>query len=64
MIREELSQKIAAALNALVASGRLPAADYGTPEIADTKNPEHGDYACNFALTASKRASASARVSR
>lgn len=56
MIREELSQKIAAALASLVASGRLPAADYGTPEIADTKNPEHGDYACNIALTASKKA--------
>ncbi|MBX7131384.1 MAG: arginine--tRNA ligase [Fimbriimonadaceae bacterium] len=56
MIREELSQKIAAALASLVASGRLTNADYGTPEIADTKNPEHGDYACNIALTASKKA--------
>lgn len=44
------------ALEALVASGRIPDADYGVPEISDTRSPEHGDYACNIALTAAKKA--------
>jgi arginyl-tRNA synthetase len=61
LIREELSRAVSDALAALVASGRLPEADYGIPEISDTRSPEHGDYACNIALTASKKAGMSPR---
>ncbi len=41
----------------MVDSGQLPEAVRSVRiEITDTKQPEHGDYACNFALTASKAA--------
>ncbi len=56
MIRYELSNIVAAAIRDLVAEGVLPAANYPVPEISDTKQPEHGDYACNFAMVASKLA--------
>lgn len=56
MIRTVLTQRLAAALQALVASGSLPAADYGLPEVTDTKSPDHGDYATNIALIGSKKA--------
>ena len=38
-----------------MASGRLPGGPYPPIEISDTKQPEHGDFACNFALVASKQ---------
>ncbi len=41
-------------MDRLVAGGRLPAASYPPVEISDTKSEEHGDFACNFALAASK----------
>ncbi len=56
MLRDALAQLIAAAIDRLVASGDLPEAAKGPVEISDTKQPEHGDYACNFALAASKKA--------
>lgn len=56
MIRDVLAEKVNQAVAALVESGQLPAAAYGLPEISDTKQPEHGDYACNFAMVASKKA--------
>lgn len=37
-------------------SGDLPESLTTPVEIVDPKNPEHGDYACNFALMASKPA--------
>jgi len=62
LIREELSRAVADALDALVASGRLPGVDYGVPEISDTRSPEHGDFACNIALTAAKKAGMNPRA--
>lgn len=55
-MRQELAKKVAVAVDRLVASGQIPAADYPQIEIGDTKSADHGDYACNFALTASKLA--------
>ncbi len=53
MLREDLSTIVRDA----VASLDLPEAARGVPvEITETKSPEHGDYACNFALAASKPA--------
>lgn len=34
----------------------MPDVEYPEVEISDSKNPEHGDFACNFALVATKRA--------
>ncbi len=42
------------AVNQLVDSGAWAATAPRTAEIQDTKNPEHGDYATNYALVASK----------
>ncbi|HWD40558.1 MAG TPA: arginine--tRNA ligase, partial [Fimbriimonas sp.] len=45
------------AVKALVDSGSLPAEVLEAPlEVSDTKTPEHGDFACNFALVATKKA--------
>ena len=55
VIRALLSEKIERTLASLVESGAIPTADFGIPEIADTKQPEHGDYACNIAMVASKK---------
>ncbi len=54
MVRDELAQMIAAAVERLVAEGRLPESEYPKIEISDTKSPEHGDFACNFAMMAAK----------
>lgn len=62
MLRETLTQLVADAVSSLVAAGRLPEAVREVPvEIADTKTPEHGDYACNFAMVATKKAGAPPR---
>jgi arginyl-tRNA synthetase len=57
LIRDSLSQIVASAVASLVESGQLPRDVLDAPvEISDTKQPEHGDFACNFALVASKKA--------
>ena len=56
MIREDLSSRVSQAVAALVQSGYLPESANEIPiEITDTKSDDHGDYACNFAMVASKR---------
>ncbi|MCO5298211.1 MAG: arginine--tRNA ligase [Fimbriimonadaceae bacterium] len=55
MIRSTLNHLLADAVNDLIASGELPDSDYGMPEVAEPKKPEHGDFASAFALTAAKR---------
>ncbi len=55
MLRTKLAELFRAILSELVGEGRLPAEVLQIPiEISDPKNPEHGDFACNFALVASK----------
>lgn len=57
MIRDALQQIVTAAVDQLVQSNQLPEAVRSVRiEITDTKQPEHGDFACNFALAASKAA--------
>lgn len=53
MIRASLIQKIQKAADALISAGVLAPGDYPV-EVTDPKSPEHGDFATNFALTASK----------
>jgi arginyl-tRNA synthetase len=57
LIRDSLQQIVASAVARLIESGHLPEAVRDVRvEISDTKQPEHGDYACNFAMAASKAA--------
>ena len=57
MIRDSLQQIVASAVANLIQSGKLPEAVSDVRiEISDTKQPEHGDFACNFAMVASKSA--------
>ncbi|HEY0866345.1 MAG TPA: arginine--tRNA ligase [Fimbriimonas sp.] len=56
MLRDELQRLVEASVGRLVDSGRLPDSALEVPvEISDTKTLDHGDYACNFALAATKR---------
>jgi len=62
-LRDALQHTIETAVAALVREGRLPAAVADAPvEISDTKSPEHGDYACNLAMVAAKRAGMNPRA--
>lgn len=57
MLRDHLKQLVETAVSRLIEEGKLPEAVREAPvEISDTKNPDHGDYACNLAMVASKRA--------
>ncbi|HVT13935.1 MAG TPA: arginine--tRNA ligase [Fimbriimonadaceae bacterium] len=56
MLREDLGHLVTSAIDHLIQTGALPEPARGPVEIIDTKQPEHGDYATNFALTAAKRA--------
>lgn len=57
LIRDHLSRLVFGVVSDLISSGVLPEDVRGAPvEISDTKQPEHGDFACNFAMVASKKA--------
>lgn len=57
MLRTFLADLIRSLIQDLIHSGVLPESVSGLPvEISDPKNPDHGDFACNFALVASKSA--------
>jgi len=56
LLRDTLQHLVESAVASLIASGKLPEAGRVPVEITDTKNPDHGDYACNFALVATKKA--------
>ena len=63
MLRETLGATIEAVVATLVREGKLPAAVAEVPiEISDTKAPEHGDYACNLAMAAAKKAGMNPRA--
>lgn len=53
MIRTDLVERVRAAVQKLILAGQLPNHDYAC-EVVETKSAEHGDFATNFALTASK----------
>lgn len=62
MIRDALAQKVLGAVATLHGAGNLPTADLGAIEIADTKQPEHGDYASNLAMVGAKAAEMNPRA--
>ncbi len=53
MLRERLTRLIELAVTDLHRSERFPAAEVPVA-VEDPKSPEHGDFACNFALIAAK----------
>lgn len=56
MLRDLLAHLIKTAIDLLIQSGKLSEAASESPvEISDTKQPEHGDYACNYAMVAAKK---------
>ncbi len=54
LLRDLLQERLAAAVEALVRDGVLPSEGLPPAEVADPKEPEHGDFSCAFALAASK----------
>src|SRR5690554_6325132 len=55
-MKETVSELLQSALAALQSEGTLPADQTFTPQVGNTKDKSHGDYACNIALMAAKAA--------
>ena len=55
-MKETVSELLQSALATLQSEGTLPADQTFTPQVGNTKDKSHGDYACNIALVASKAA--------
>ena len=55
-MKEIVSDLLSAAIERLQSDGALPAEQTFTPQVGNTKEKSHGDYACNIALVASKAA--------
>jgi arginyl-tRNA synthetase len=63
LLRTKLAELFRAIISELIGEGRLPGEVLQVPvEISDPKNAEHGDFACNFALAASKVAGMNPRA--
>ena len=60
-MKETVSDLLQSALAALQSEGVLPADQSFAPQIGNTKDKSHGDYACNIALVASKSAGCAPR---
>ena len=60
-MKETVSDLLQSALAALQSEGMLPADQSFAPQIGNTKDKSHGDYACNIALVASKSAGCAPR---
>lgn len=55
-MKETVTQLLESALATLQSEGALPAEQSFTPNVDNTKDKSHGDYACNIALVAAKAA--------
>lgn len=60
-MKETVTQLLESALAALQSEGVLPADQSFTPNVGNTKDKAHGDYACNIALIAAKSAGCAPR---
>ncbi|MCL1482654.1 MAG: hypothetical protein MH213_15985 [Marinobacter sp.] len=60
-MKETVSDLLQSALAALQSEGVLPADQSFAPQIGNTKDKSHGDYACNIALVAAKSAGCAPR---
>ncbi len=54
LLREAIAARIAQALDAAVTAGELPPEARTAPQVERTRNPAHGDYASNVAMTLAK----------
>ncbi|OEY66616.1 arginine--tRNA ligase [Marinobacter sp. X15-166B] len=55
-MKETVTELLQAALATLQSEGTLPADASFSPQVGNTKDKSHGDYACNIALVAAKMA--------
>ncbi len=55
-MKDTVTELLGAALAALQSEGVLPADQTFSPQVGNTKDKAHGDYACNVALVAAKAA--------
>ncbi|WP_372958725.1 arginine--tRNA ligase, partial [Marinobacter sp.] len=55
-MKNTVTELLGAALAALQSEGTLPADQSFTPQVGNTRDKAHGDYACNIALVAAKAA--------
>lgn len=62
LLRTALRTIIDAAIDQLVDADKFSVEARVPVELSETKNPEHGEYACNFALVASKKAGLNPRA--
>ena len=60
-MKETISDLLQSALAALQSESTLPADQTYTPQVGNTKDKSHGDYACNIALVAAKTAGCAPR---
>jgi arginyl-tRNA synthetase len=60
-MKETVTELLQSSLATLQSEGVLPADQTFTPQVGNTKDKAHGDYACNIALVASKAAGCSPR---
>ncbi|HEY3780756.1 MAG TPA: arginine--tRNA ligase [Fimbriimonadaceae bacterium] len=61
MIRTHYAHILDCAISNLVRNKKIPSEIYADAELSDPRNPEHGDYSCNIALIAAKKAGISPR---
>ena len=62
MLRDRILDAIARAVSAARHSGAAPDGLPGDAELTDTKNPEHGDFATNYAMVNAKLAATNPRA--
>jgi len=60
-MKETVTELLQSSLATLQSEGTLPADQTFTPQVGNTKDKAHGDYACNIALVASKAAGCAPR---
>jgi arginyl-tRNA synthetase len=60
-MKETVTELLQSSLATLQTEGVLPADQTFTPQVGNTKDKAHGDYACNIALVASKAAGCAPR---
>ena len=55
-MKDTVTELLSSALATLQSEGTLPAEQTFSPQVGNTKDKSHGDYACNIALVAAKAA--------
>lgn len=61
-MKEDITQLLTTAVNNLIAQGTLPTGLTPNIQVERARDPEHGDFACNIAMTLAKAAKTSPRT--